>query len=242
MKDQSLVGTIVLAVAVAVAGWFIGRGVEHFRTADRYVSVKGVSERDVAADMALWPLRFSSTDDNLVRAQEKFDSSLKTVAEFLKRHGIDPARAELQGFEVNDVMANPYRNPGEVSNRYIINGTLMVRVDDPALVQTASQALGQLVQAGVVFSSQGGYTSGPTFLYSKLNDLKPEMIAEATASAREAAEQFAKDSRSKLGGIRQANQGVFQILPRDRAPGIAEESQLNKTVRVVTTVEYYLED
>ena len=67
-------------------------------------------------------------------------------------------------------------------------------------------------------------------------------IAEATASAREAAKQFAKDSGSDLGRIRTASQGVFQILPRDRAPGVMEESQLNKTVRVVTTVEYALED
>jgi hypothetical protein len=93
-----------------------------------------------------------------------------------------------------------------------------------------------------VFSSQGGYGGGPTYLFTKLNDLKPEMIAEATASAREAAEQFAKDSGSDLGPIRTASQGVFQILPRDRAPGVMEESQLDKTVRVVTTVEYALED
>ena len=75
-----------------------------------------------------------------------------------------------------------------------------------------------------------------------VNDLKPQMIAEATASAREAAEQFAKDSGSRLSGIRQASQGIFQILPRDRAPGVMEESQVNKTVRVVSTVEYSLED
>jgi hypothetical protein len=110
------------------------------------------------------------------------------------------------------------------------------------MVRTASQDLGSLVSGGVVFSSQGGYASGPTYLFTRLNDFKPEMIAEATASAREAAEQFANDSGSDLGGIREAYQGVFQILPRDRAPGVMEESQMNKTVRVVSTVVYSLED
>jgi hypothetical protein len=128
-----------------------------------------------------------------------------------------------------------------VTSRYIISGTLMVRVNDPEVVERASQDLGTLVSAGVVFSSQGGYNSGPTYLFTKLNDLKPEMIGEATASAREGAEQFARDSGSRLGGIRQASQGVFQILPRDRAPGVTEESQIDKTVRVVSTVEYMLE-
>jgi hypothetical protein len=241
MREGSALAAAALAVGVALAGWFVGNGFVRGRTADRFVSVKGVAERDVVADLALWPLRFSSTDDNLARAQERFDASQKAVVEFLSRHGIEPSRAELQGFEVTDVLANPYRGAGEVTSRYIITGTLMIRVDDPGLVQKASQDLGELVQGGVVFSSQGGFSNGPTYLFSKLNDLKPEMIAEATASAREGAAQFAKDSGSRLGSIRQASQGVFQILPRDRAPGVTEESQLNKTVRVVTTVEYALD-
>lgn len=238
----SRITPIALAVAIALAGWFIGDGFMRARTADRYVSVKGVSERDVTANMALWPLRFVSTDDNLARAQQKFDESKQAVVAFLGKHAIDATNVELQGFDVTDVLANPYRNEGSVTSRYIISGTLMVRVEDPALVQKASQDLGSLVQSGVVFSSQGGYGGGPTYLFTKLNDFKPQMIAEATASAREAAEQFAKDSDSRLGPIRTASQGVFQILPRDRAPGVMEESQLNKTVRVVTTVEYALED
>jgi len=236
------VAAVMLALAVALGGWFIGNGFVRGRTADRYVSVKGVSERDVTANMALWPLRFVSTDDNLARAQQKFDESKALVVAFLAKHSIDAGNVELQSFDVTDVLANPYRGNGAVTSRYIISGTLMVRVEDPTLVQKAGQDLGSLVQSGVVFSSQGGYSGGPTFLFTKLNDFKPEMIAEATASAREAAEQFAKDSGSHLGPIRTANQGVFQILPRDRAPGVMEESQLNKTVRVVTTVEYALED
>ncbi len=242
MRDGSLVSSILLSAGIVLAGWFVGDGFVKGRSADRFVSVKGVSERDVKADMALWPLRFTSTDDNLARAQQRFDEYRATVVKFLGAHGIDASRVELQGFDVTDVLANPYRAPGAVTSRYIISGTLMVRVDDPDVVQKASQDLGTLVSQGVVFSSQGGMGGGPTFLFTKLNDLKPQMIAEATASAREGAEQFAKDSGSRLGGIRQASQGVFQILPRDRAPGVMEESQINKTVRVVSTVEYRLEN
>jgi len=102
--------------------------------------------------------------------------------------------------------------------------------------------VGELVAAGVVLSSGGEYGGGgPTFIFTGLNDLKPAMIAEATARAREAAEQFARDAKSRIGGIRRANQGTFEILARDRAPGITEEGQLAKTVRVVSTVDYNLE-
>jgi hypothetical protein len=241
VKEGSAFPVVLLAIGVAAAGWFVGNGFVRGRAADRFVSVKGVSERDVAADIALWPIRFTSTDDVLARAQQKFDESRQAIVAFLARNGIDAARTELQSFEVVDAMADRYRNDA-ASSRYIINGTLMVRVEDPALVKQASQNVGELAQTGVVITSGQGYGGGPTYLFTRLNDLKPAMIAEATASARQAAEQFARDSGSRLGPIRQASQGVFQILPRDRAPGVMEESQTNKTVRVVTTVEYILED
>jgi hypothetical protein len=162
---------------------------------------------------------------------------------FLQKHGLESADTEIQGVEVNDVRANPYRGPGEISgDRYIVNMLLMVRSDQPDKILAASQQVGELLSAGVVLSSGGGGGpfGGPTFVFSKLNDLKPEMIAEATSSARKAAEQFAKDSRSKIGGIRRANQGVFEIQPRDQAMGIMEGSQLHKTLRVVSTIDYFL--
>jgi hypothetical protein len=240
LKEGSTLAMALLAAGVAAAGWFVGNGFVRGRTADRYVSVKGVAQRDVVADIALWPIRFTSSDDALAQAQKKFDDSKKAILAFLAKNGIDASRTELESFEVADAMADRYRSQTP-SSRFIVSGTLMVRVDDPKLVQKASQNVGELAESGVVITSGSQYGGGPTYLYTKLNDSKPEMIAEATASAREAAQQFAKDSGSHLGPIRQASQGVFQILPRDPAPGVAEESQSNKTVRVVTTVEYYLE-
>jgi len=232
---------LLLALGIAAAGWLVGQGFVKGRAADRIVTVKGVSERDAKADLALWPLRFVSTHDDLARAQARIRESHTLCLEFLKRQGIDPSRAEVQKLEVTDLLANPYRS-GSIESRYIISETLMVRTNDPESVQKAGQAVNELVEAGVVLSSEGGMESGPTYLFTGLNTIKPEMIAEATAQARRAAEQFAQDSGSRIGKIRQANQGVFEILPRDRAPGIYEAGQLFKTVRVVSTVEYYLKD
>ncbi len=234
-----LVCALVLGVGIALGGWHVGRGIIHLRTGDRYVTVKGVSERDVTANVALWPIRFVSTDDDLRKAQARIKESKEVILDFLKRQGILPAAAQVQRLDVTDVLANPYRS-GETRSRYIISQTLMVRSSDPTVILKASQAIGELVDAGVVLSSTGGLGDGPTYLFTGLNEIKPQMIAEATASGREAAEQFARDSGSKVAGIRQANQGVFVILPRDRAPGIMEESEINKTVRVVTTIEYFL--
>lgn len=232
---------VILGIGVALGGFFIGTGFYKGRATDRIVTVKGISERDVEADVALWPLRFVVTHDNLREAQSQMKRSHDEVMRFLESHGFAPQEAEVQQLEVTDVLTNPYRS-GPMLSRYIIEQTVMVRTSDPAKISSASQAVGELVDAGVVLSSGGMMRSGPTYLFTNLSDLKPEMIAEATAKARRAAEQFALDSGSRIGKIRRANQGVFVILARDRAPGISEESQPHKTVRVVSTVEYYLKD
>ncbi|HET9325491.1 MAG TPA: SIMPL domain-containing protein [Candidatus Eisenbacteria bacterium] len=240
---SSPANAILLAVAIALAGWFVGGGFVRSRTTDRFVTVKGVAERIVDANIGLWPLRLVATDNVLSNAQTKIESQRTAVMAFLQKHGLESAEVEIQGVEVNDVRANPYRGPGEMAgDRYIVNMLLMVRSDQPAKILAASQQVGELLTAGVVLSSAGGHGpyGGPTYIFSKLNDLKPEMIAEATASARKAAEQFAKDSRSRIGGIRRASQGVFEIQARDNFMGTMEGSQLHKTLRVVSTIDYYL--
>ena len=241
MEKNNLIPAAFIAIGLIVAGWFVGHGFVKARSADRYVTVKGVAEREVQANVALWPLRFVATSDNLAEAQNRIKKSSAAVFSFLKHSGIDSSSTEVQKIEVTDVLANPYRS-GTTQSRYIIAQTIMVRTNQIEKIVRASQSVGALVDAGVVLSSVGGPESGPTYLFTDLNTLKPDMIAEATASARKAAEQFAKDSGSKLGGILRASQGVFEILPRDRAPGVYEGTQLNKTLRVVTTVEYSLED
>jgi hypothetical protein len=242
MREHSLVpGALLIAVGIALGGWFVGHGFASARAGERFVTVKGVSEREVEADVALWPLRFVATDNSLSEAQARIEADTERVLAFLTQNGIPGAEVTVQDLVVTDLLANPYRS-GPTPSRFIVSKTLMVRSEQPKVVAGASQRVGDLVQAGVVLSTEGRPGSGPTYLFTRLNDFKPKMIAEATAAAREAAQQFAADSRSRLGGIRRANQGVFQILPRDAAQGFSEEGQLAKTLRVVTTVDYTLVD
>ncbi|TFG45651.1 MAG: SIMPL domain-containing protein [Gemmatimonadales bacterium] len=240
--ERIITGAVIFAIGLAAAGWLAGAGLAASRTADRYVTVKGIAEREAQADLALWPLRLVVSDNDLSRAYTRLSTQLGQVRAFLARQGIDTALVELQAFSVNDAYTNQYRNTDAVT-RYVINQTLMVRSSDPAGVLAASQKVGELVQAGVVLSSGQEYGGGgPTFVFTGLNSLKPEMIAEATSRARESADQFATDSKSRVGGIRRANQGVFEILARDQAPGISEQGQISKRVRIVSTVEYFLKD
>ncbi len=239
--DNPLLRTVVLASGIAVAGLLIGAGVSRVRLADRYVTVKGISEREVRADLAIWPLRIVAASDDLTAANTQLQGSLEKIRTFLANAKIDPSQAELQDFSVTDAQTNQYSGGAVAGARFVIRQTVVVRSTNPQLIQAASQRVSELVSAGVVLSSGGEYGSGgPTFIFTGLNELKPKMIGEATARARESAEQFARDSRSSIGGIRRASQGVFEILPRDQASGISESSQIVKTVRVVSTIDYSL--
>lgn len=241
VSSRTLVfASAVLAAGIALGGWHAGRGILQARTAERSVTVKGLAERPVRAELALWPLRLSVSDNDLARGQAKMEADVRRIRQFLVRQGIDTTGIALQDFAVNDAYSNQYQSE-RVASRYVIRQTVMVRSSEPEKVLAASQRIGELVDAGVVLASGNEYGGGgPTFLFKGLNELKPAMIAEATAQARQAAEQFARDAGSTIAGIRRANQGLFEIRARDEAPGVREENQIEKTVRVVTTVEYLL--
>jgi len=239
--DRPALPALILAVGLALGGWFVGHGFVRGRSASRHVEVKGLAEREVAADLALWPFRFVSTGDDLAVAQAEITRDTREVYSFLARHGIDTAAVQLLALEVSDAHANRFQSE-RGGTRFVIQQTVMVRSDKPQVVLAASQRVSELVRAGVILSSSGEYgIGGPTFVFTKLNQLKPAMVAEATSNARAAAQQFAADSRTTLGDIRYANQGLFVILPRDQAPGVNEGGQLQKIVRVVSTVQYLLE-
>jgi len=239
------------AIGLALAGLFVATGVVYAafefshayvaaRTVVREVTVKGLAERDVKADLVLWPLKFTTTDDDLSIALRKIDSDEQQVRGFLTGGGLDAGAISVQQFQVIDQLAQQYRS-GPIQSRYIVSQTLLVRSGDVDAVETLAQQVGKLVEAGVILTNDGG-NSGPNYLFTKLNDIKPDMLAEALANAREGAAKFAEDSGAQVGSIRRANQGIFQILPRDRAPGLYEPGQINKTVRVVSTVDYALVD
>jgi hypothetical protein len=236
-----LLGAVAIAVGLAVAGWLVGAGFVESRLGVRSVTVKGLAERDVRADLAIWPLRFVATGNELAAVRDKIAADEAAVRKFVADAGLREATVEVAGFEVTDALAQIYRS-GPVESRFVMAETLVVRSADVDAVATLAQRVGELVSVGVVLSSDGGSAAGPVYLFTGLNAAKPEMVAVATHNARASAEQFANDSGSSLGGIRSASQGVFQILARDEAPGLMEPYQIAKRLRVVSTVEYFLAD
>jgi Uncharacterized protein conserved in bacteria len=223
------VPALLLAVGLALAGWFVGDGLTHLHAGDRYVTVKGLAQREVPADLAVWPITFAEVGDDLPTVSAHLDADAKTVRGFLDAHGLAAAQLVASPPQIDDHAAQS--GPSHPRYRYRAQQTLTLRSGDVQAVKQAMQAAGDLVKAGVAFVQYGPQ---PQFLFTRLNQIKPALIAEATRNARLAAEQFARDSGSRVGAIRSASQG--QIVIRDRDPSSPDV----KIVRVVSTLQYFL--
>lgn len=232
-----VIGAALVAIAIAVGGYFIGDGFKEGRSNERYVTVKGLSERYVKADVATWTLRLSTASNDLNTAQSRIATDAATVQDFLSKRGLTAEEISLERLDVLDQLAQAYRSGEIIDNRYIISQSVRIRTEKVELVEKLTRETNELLKLGVIVSE----LMGPSYSYNGLNTVKPEMIAEATRNARASAEQFAQDSGSSVGEILRANQGIFSILPRDEILGADESMQLEKKVRAVVTIDYGLE-
>jgi hypothetical protein len=229
-RPRSLLAALLVGLALLGAGWLVGQGLARLRTQDRYVVVKGSAERIVDADLVVWPLPHSVSGNDLVEVQAALERNSETIREFFAQAGFSAEEVVLSPPRLEDRWAYAYgdQRPPE---RWRYATTVTLRTTRVVEALAALRRSGQLVSRGVLLEG-----SQPEFAYTRLNEIKPELIAEATANARRSAEQFAADSGARLGGIRTANQGVVTIEDRDQG------SPHVKKVRVVTTVEYFLRD
>jgi hypothetical protein len=232
------VSIVILGLSVAYTGMKIADGLQNFRNYERFVTMKGLAQQDVVADLAIWPISYTETGNELTELQGKMEANGEKIVSFLHRHGLSDDEIELKQVRVQDLLAQGYRQNN--TSRYILTQTYLVRTNNIDAINKASKDLGSLIKQNVVFSSSG--STAPTYLFTKLNALKPDMIAQATKNAKAGAAEFAEHSGQKVGRIKYASQGVFQILPRDQTYSLPEAQQINKTVRVVSTIQFYLED
>lgn len=225
---------LFIMIGLIVMGLMIPKAVGEFRSFDRTVNVKGLCEREVKADRVIWPIVYKVMADDIQTIYSQTDDNNEAILEFLKSGGVSAAEISVSTPVVSDKYANEYGG-NDRAYRYIATNIITVYTDevDKVLALMASQS--ELLKRGVV-TAANSWENPVEFKFEALNEIKPEMIEEATKNAREAAEKFAKDSDSRLGKIKTANQGTFTISNRD------SNTPYIKNVRVVTSVSYYLKN
>jgi len=238
---SNIIAGALIGLGVASAGYLAGDALIKSRLGLRTVTVKGLSEREVKADLGFWPVRFVVTGPTLEIARAKLEVSEAAVKEFLKSQGFADADMAVQNIQVEDRMAGYNAQGIPEDTRFVLTEDLLVRSIDVQKLADASRSVGDLLKSGVVFSSDA-YNAGPSYIFTKIADLKGDMLTEATRRAREAAQKFAEESGAKVGDIQNANQGIFEIKPAVEIPNDRPEKQIDKMVRVVTTITYFLKE
>ena len=225
--------SVILSLGIFLLGLCIYWGLTSVAERDRVVSVRGLAEREVMANQVIWPIVYKITGNDLNALYKDMNAKNKRINDFLTKNGLNKEEISITAPEINDKQADRYNSDWK-GDRYNITVTLTVASSQVEKIRELIPRMGELLQDGIAIS-RGEWNSKVQYEFTDLNKIKPEMIEEATRNAREAAEKFATDSESNLGKIQSATQGLFSISDRDQyTPHI-------KTVRVVTSVNYFLE-
>lgn len=226
-----LASSSIVAIGLVIGGYLLGDGLTRAREADRSVTVRGLAEREVTANLATWTISYSETATDLSSAQTGVDRDSRAIRNYFRELGFPDEALQPTGVNVSQYTKNGI-------HRFTVRQRMTLRSDDIQRAENAVKRQFELVRRGVVLEEG----SGMSYTFTKLNDIKPNMVAEATKDARSAAEQFAKDSGTSVGSIKSATQGYFSINARDgdSGGGWGVSDTPYKKVRVVTTIDFYL--
>lgn len=229
-----IISSALVAVAIVILGFCLKSGIDNFTNRDRVVTVRGLCEKEVPANKVTWPIVTKEVGNDLPAIYDKIQRTNAAIKNFLTTNGLSEQEISVNAPSVYDRTADRY-NSQELSYRYQVTNVLVVTSSNVEQVRKLIEKQTELLKQGIAIVA-GDYQYSTQYEYTDLNSIKPEMIAEATQNAREAADKFAADSHSSLGKIKTASQGQFSISDRDQyTPNI-------KTVRVVTSITYFLED
>lgn len=239
----ALVASLLLAVAIGAAGFLVGKGMTRFKSDLRTVTVKGLVERDVASDQAVWTLSFRRATVGLEEGHSQVAADREAVTRFLEARGFTREEVEVQPAGTVDRHAQDHGGNAPPRLRYLVSGGVTVRSARVDLVRASAAATDTLLKQGVVLETQEG-RANPRYVLARFNDLRPQLLADATKNARAIAQQFAADSGARVGAIQSANQGHIQIFGsdgNDESGGWAPTSTPVKRIRVVSTFEFRLD-
>lgn len=239
-KNKSLLGSVLLAVSIGVGGIYIGCSLQKFRHADRTVTVKGLSEKLVKSDLAIWSLSYKNAGNDLSKLEQKGVEDRNLILRFLKDKGFTPEEIEEGAVSVLDKNSREWVDSEKnITNRFILSGSIVLRSQKVDLVRENYAKIAELIKNGIIISGE------PTYHFTKFLDLKQQMMSEASQNAIQAAKDLLSPTSGKLKGIRQAQQGMFTIRAKDAygdEMGINEQTSMEKRIRVVTTVTFNIEN
>jgi hypothetical protein len=239
---KSYVGAVAIALATIITGWQLASAFKYKFTSTETIAVTGLAEKDFTSDLIVWQGRFNRTGFDLKQAYAVIKADEATIRAYLKEKGLPDSSIVFSSIDVQKTYENKYDNEGRVTgsvfNGYALNGMVKVHSSDINLVERISREVTELLQKGIEFNSQS-----PAYYYTKLNELKIDLLAKASADAKLRAETIAENSGTGLGALKKATMGVFQITGKNDNEefsygGSFNTSSKEKTASITMRVEY----
>lgn len=235
-RVTAIISAVCVSIGLGVGGWYVNKGLQHFKSEDRSVTVKGLAEQSIKSDYVIWALQFRRAGNDINQVRHSLTEDRQRVLDFLHENGFKDDELDVQPLAVQDLLAREWGNEN-VPMRFHGVGTITVKSPRVDIAATAANKIEPLIQAGVPLAIGDG--DGPRYQLRGFNEVKVTLLEAATRNAIEQAEKFASDARSELGKLKHANQGVIRMLDDD---GEDTESgrTINKRLRVVSTFEFAL--
>jgi hypothetical protein len=230
-----IVTAVLVSLALVIASFVMAKGLTDMRRADRFIVVKGLAEQLVPADTASWTLYLSSADDDLGAGVKRLQQDIQTVTAFFKEAGLDEKSIRLGSFTLTDQQVDTYGNTAPRSPRYIIRADISVMTGQVTVLEKLAQKQTTLIEKGVRITG----VMGPNYYVNNLNAIKGDLLKTASQNGLQAAKDFAAATGARVGALKDAQQGVISIS--GASLGDNDVTQLDKRVRVVSTLSFYLD-
>lgn len=236
--------SIIFAVAIVVAAWFLANAYISRANPDGVISVTGSGSENFNSDLIVWEGRFSRMNPNLEEAYNQLNQDKEIVKKYLIGKGIKAENIVFNSVQTVEQQENQYQNgnfTGSIFKGYELIQPVKIESTEVELIESVSREITELLNKGVQFNS-----SPPRYYYTKMADLKIEMISKATEDARLRAEKIAENSGESLGELKSANMGVFQITGQNSGEdyswsGAYNTADKNKTASITMRLEYEID-
>ena len=241
---MKIAGAIIFSVAIVVAAYFLGNSYVSRANPDGVISVTGSGSENFTSDLIVWEGTYSRTNPNLEQAYNNLNEDKETVRNYLLGKGIEEENIVFNSVNTMEQRENQYQNGNYVGSTfkgYELTQSVKIESNDVEKIENVSREITELLNKGVQFNSQP-----PRYYYTKIADLKIEMISKATEDARLRAEKIAENSGGSLGELKNANMGVFQITGQNSGEdfswsGAYNTADKNKTASITMRLEYEIE-
>ena len=235
---------IIFSIAIIIAAYFLGNSYVSRANPDGVISVTGSGSENFTSDLIVWEGTYSRMNPNLEQAYNNLNEDKETVRNYLLEKGIKEENIVFNSVNTMEQRENQYQNGnyvGSIFKGYELTQSVKIESNDVEKIESVSREITELLNKGVQFNSQP-----PRYYYTKIADLKIEMISKATEDARLRAEKIAENSGGSLGELKNANMGVFQITGQNSGEdyswsGAYNTIDKNKTASITMRLEYEID-